>query len=109
MGFLCRSYFFAAMHRSHAVYFRSVVESKESDHMRSTAMFVTGIVLIAAGTLLVAFRGIPYTSREVILKVGALNATAETEKTKQVPPIVTGSIIAGGILLVIVGARRSHG
>lgn len=76
--------------------------------MRSTAMFVIGVVLIAAGTLFVAFGGIPYTSREVILKVGALNATAETEKTKQVPPIVTGFVIAGGILLVIAGARRSH-
>ena len=76
--------------------------------MRSTAMFVIGLVLIIAGTLVIAYRGIPYTSREVILEVGDLSATAETEKTKQVPPIVTGLAIAGGILLVIAGARRSH-
>lgn len=76
--------------------------------MRSTAMFVIGIVLIIAGTLVIAYRGIPYTSREVVLEVGGLNATAETEKTKQVPPVVTGLMIAGGILLVIAGARKSH-
>lgn len=76
--------------------------------MRSTAMFVIGVILIIAGTLVIAFRGIPYTSREVILEVGALNATAETQRTKEVPPIVTGLVIAGGILLVIAGARRSH-
>jgi hypothetical protein len=76
--------------------------------MRSPAMFVIGLVLIIAGTLVIAYRGIPYTNREVILEVGDLSATAETERTKQVPPIVTGLAIAGGIMLVIAGARRSH-
>lgn len=76
--------------------------------MRNTAMFVIGLVLIIAGTLVIAYRGIPYTSREVILEVGGLNATAETERKKQIPPIVTSLVIAGGILLVIAGARRSH-
>jgi hypothetical protein len=71
-------------------------------------MFVIGLVLIIAGTLVIAYRGIPYTSREVILEVGGLNATAETERKKQIPPIVTSLVIAGGILLVIAGARRSH-
>jgi hypothetical protein len=69
---------------------------------------VIGLVLIIAGTLVIAYRGIPYTNREVILEVGDLSATAETERTKQVPPIVTGLVIAGGIMLVIAGARRSH-
>ena len=76
--------------------------------MRSPAMFVIGLVLIIAGTLVIAYRGIPYTNREVILEVGDLSATAETERTNQVPPIVTGLVIAGGIMLVIAGARRSH-
>lgn len=76
--------------------------------MRSTAMFVIGLVLILSGILVIAYRGIPYTSRDVILEVGDLSATAETTKTKQVPPVVTGLVIAGGILLVIAGARRSH-
>ncbi len=76
--------------------------------MRSTATFVIGLVLIIAGTLVIAYRGIPYTSREVILEVGDLNATAEMEKTKPVPAIVTGFVIAGGILLVIAGAKRRH-
>jgi hypothetical protein len=71
-------------------------------------MFVIGLVLIIAGTLVIAYRGIPYTNREVILEVGDLSATAETERTNQVPPIVTGLVIAGGIMLVIAGARRSH-
>lgn len=76
--------------------------------MRSTALFVIGLVMIVAGTLVIAYRGVPYTSRDVILEVGGLNATAETERTKQIPPIVTGLVIAGGIALVIAGARKSH-
>ncbi len=76
--------------------------------MRSTAMFVIGLILMVSGILVIAYRGIPYTSREVILEVGALNATAETQRTREVPPIVTGLVIAGGILLMIAGARKSH-
>lgn len=76
--------------------------------MRSTTMLVIGIVLIVGGALVIAYGGIPYTSREVILEVGSLNATAEMEKTKSVPPVVTGLVIAGGILLVIAGARKSR-
>lgn len=49
--------------------------------MRSTAIFVIGIVLIIAGTLVIADPGIPYTSREVILLKLDPNATARTEKT----------------------------
>lgn len=76
--------------------------------MRSTLMIVVGVIFIAAGALVISYRGIPYTSREVVLNVGNLNATADLEKTKQVPPVVTGLVIAGGILLVIAGAGSSR-
>lgn len=74
--------------------------------MRSTIMIVIGVILIAAGAVVIANRGIPYTSREVVLSVGPLNASADVEKTKPVSPIVTGLVIAGGAAMVIVGARK---
>ena len=74
--------------------------------MRSTVMIVIGVILITAGAVVIANRGIPYTSREVVLNVGNLNASADIERTKPVSPIVTGLVIAGGAVLVIAGTRK---
>ncbi len=73
---------------------------------RSTGIIVVGVILIIAGAVAIAFDGIPYTSREVVLSVGAVNATAQTEKVIPVPPVVSGLAIAGGILLVVFGVRK---
>ncbi len=73
---------------------------------RSTGITLIGVILIIAGALALAFDGIPYTSREVVLSVGDVNATAETQKNIPIPPIVSALTIAGGVLLVIVGVRK---
>ena len=39
------------------------------------------------GSLALYYRGIPYTSRDVIVDVGPVKATAETRKTWRVPPV----------------------
>jgi hypothetical protein len=75
--------------------------------MRNTAMVIIGIVLIAGGAFVIANKGIPYTSRDVVLNVGNVSATAEVEKTRPVPMLVTGLVMAGGVLLVILGARKT--
>jgi len=74
--------------------------------MQRSVLIITGILLIAAGALIFAYQGIPYRSRDVIVSVGPVKATADVQKTQTVPPVVTGLAIAGGILLVIVGARK---
>ena len=45
------------------------------------------IVLIALGVTALACQGITYTSRETIVDVGPLHATAEREKTMPLPPV----------------------
>jgi len=75
--------------------------------MRNKFMVCVGVVLIAAGGLILFFRGIPYTSRAVVIDVGPLKATAESDKTWPVSPIVGGLAIAGGVALVVIGARRT--
>ena len=54
-------------------------------HMNSTMLI--GVVLIVIGMIAVAYQGITYTSREKILDVGPIEATAEKQKTIPVPPI----------------------
>ena len=75
--------------------------------MRNNVMAIVGVILIAAGAMGLFYRGIPYTSRDVVIDVGPLKATAETNKTWPVPPILGALAIAGGVMLIVVGARKA--
>ena len=44
--------------------------------MRNKALVFVGVVLIAAGAMGLFYRAIPYTSRDVVIDVGPLKATA---------------------------------
>jgi hypothetical protein len=71
-----------------------------------SGVLVIAIVLIAIGVVSLAYQGITYTTREKVLEVGPIKATAEKEKTIPVPPILGGLALAGGVVLLVVGARR---
>ena len=75
--------------------------------MRNKSLIVVGVILIAAGAMALVYRGIPYTSRDVVVDVGPITATAETSKTWPVPPILGGLAIGGGVLLIFFGARKA--
>ena len=75
--------------------------------MRNKTLAFVGVILIAAGAMGLFYRGIPYTSRDVVIDVGPLKVNADINKTWPVPPILGGVAIAGGILLIIVGARKT--
>jgi hypothetical protein len=65
-----------------------------------------GIVLIALGVTALAYQGITYTSREAIVDVGPLHATAEREKIMPLAPVLGIATLAGGIVLVFAGVPR---
>ncbi len=66
-----------------------------------------GIALIVLGIVAFAYQGITYTSREKIIDIGPIQATADTQKTIPLSPLLGGLVLAGGIVLVIVGAKKS--
>lgn len=68
---------------------------------------LVGIGLILLGIVAFAYQGITYTSREKIIDIGPFQATADTQKTIPLSPLLGGLVLAGGILLVVVGARKS--
>ena len=74
--------------------------------MRNSILALTGIVLIVGGAAALFYRDIPYTSRDVVIDVGPLKATAETTKAWPVPPVLGGLVIACGIGMIFAGARR---
>ena len=71
--------------------------------MRSTA--IVGVVLILLGVAALVYQGITYTSRDTVIDIGPLHATADREKTLPLPPVLGIAAVAGGVALLIAGAR----
>jgi len=71
--------------------------------MKTAAML--GVVLIVLGIAALAYQGFTYTSRETVLDIGPLHATAERQKTLPLPPILGGSAVVAGIVLLVIGMR----
>jgi hypothetical protein len=68
---------------------------------------IVGIILIAIGILSLAYGGLTYTKREKVLDFGPIQATAEKKETIPFPPILGGICLVGGIVLVLVGNRKT--
>jgi len=64
-----------------------------------------GIILIVLSIIGFAYQGITYTTREKVIDIGPIQATAEREKTIPLPPVFAGLAFVGGIALVIVGNK----
>lgn len=65
-----------------------------------------GLLLIVLGLAALAYQGITYTSRDTVLDIGPLHATADREKTLPLPPVLGIVAVAGGVVLLITGMRR---
>jgi hypothetical protein len=75
--------------------------------MSKRALTMLGLVLIGVGLISLIYQGITYKTREKVIDVGSFHATVETEKTIPLPPLLGALSLAGGIVLVIVGAKRA--
>jgi len=73
--------------------------------MKPLAMI--GVVLIVFGLAALVYQGITYTSRETVIDIGPVHATADREKTLPLPPIVGSVAVAGGVVLLIAGMRKT--
>ena len=68
---------------------------------------LVGIALILLGIVAFAYQGISYTSREKVIDIGPIHATADTQKTIPLSPLLGGLAFAGGIVLLVVGAKKA--
>jgi hypothetical protein len=66
-----------------------------------------GLLLIVLGALALAYQGFNYTHQERILDVGPIHATAEEHDRVSIPPALGGLGLVGGIVLVVVGAKKN--
>ena len=68
---------------------------------------LVGIALIVLGIVAFAYQGITYTSREKVIDIGPLQASVDTKKTIPLSPLLGGLVLVGGIVLVVVGTKKS--
>jgi hypothetical protein len=69
-------------------------------------MRIAGIILIVIGVISLAIGGISYTTREKVLDIGPIEATAERQKTIPLPPLLGGIALVGGIVLMVAAGRK---
>jgi len=65
-----------------------------------------GIVLVVLGALALAYQGIDYTRQKDVVNLGSIHVTTETQERIPVPPVLGGLAVAGGIALLVIGARK---
>jgi hypothetical protein len=61
--------------------------------------------LIVIGLVALVYQGITYTSRETVIDIGPLHATADRQRTLPLPPVLGIAAVAGGVALLIARAR----
>ena len=64
--------------------------------MRINPITLVGIALVVLGIVAFAYQGITYTSREKVIDIGPIHATADTQKTIPLSPLVGGAALVGG-------------
>ncbi len=75
--------------------------------MRTNPITLLGIALIVLGIVAFAYQGITYASRETVIDIGPRHAIADTQKTIPLSPLLGGLALVGGIMLVVVGAKKA--
>jgi len=75
--------------------------------MRINQIMFLGIALIVLGVVAFAYEGITYTTRENVINLGPIQASVDTKKTIPLSPLLGGLALAGGIVLVVVGNKKS--
>ena len=73
--------------------------------MKPTAL--AGVVMILLGVAALVYQGITYTSRDTVVDIGPLHATAEREHTLPLSPLLGIAVIVGGAMVLYAGARRN--
>ena len=59
-----------------------------------------GIILIVLGALALAYQGFTYTTREKVIDLGPIQASADREHTVPLPPILGALAIGAGAFIL---------
>jgi hypothetical protein len=70
------------------------------------SIILIGVALAVLGILALVYQGFSYTRHRNVVDVGPIHATVDDNKHVSLPPIVGGLALAGGVALLLVGAKK---
>lgn len=68
--------------------------------------YIVGAVLVVIGLVSLLMGGFRWTQQKTVVDIGPLKATTEEHKTVPIPPVVGALALVGGVILLVVPARR---
>ena len=68
-------------------------------------MRILGAVLIVVGLVALLYGGFSWTEREKVIDAGPIEVTREDPERLAIPPIVSGLVLATGVVLVLIRRR----
>jgi hypothetical protein len=69
---------------------------------------ILGVLLVIAGVVLLSYPGIIVKKREKVLDFGPIQATAEREELIPIPRLIGATVLGGGVVLLVLGARKGR-
>ena len=75
--------------------------------MRMKPLAIVGVLLILLGVAALVYQSVTYTTRETVIDIGPVHATAERQRTLPLPPLVGIAVVAGGVALLVIGIRKN--
>jgi hypothetical protein len=68
---------------------------------------IIGVVLIGLGAAVLGYDHYSYTTRENILQIGPITATADKTHTVSIPPVLGWLLIGGGVCALAFAALKN--
>jgi len=68
-------------------------------------VIVLGVIFLVLGVIGLVHPSFNYHQKEEVAQIGPIKATVDEEKTAQIPPAVSVTLLTVGIVLVVVGPR----
>ena len=75
--------------------------------MNAKPIIHVGIALILLGVVAFTYQGGGDTSDEKTVDNRSLQAAIDTKQTRTISPVLGGLVLVGGIVLVVVGVKKS--
>lgn len=71
-------------------------------------VIILGVILLVLGVVGLVHPNFSYHHQEEVAKLGPIKATMDEEKTTQIPPALSITLLVAGIGLVVFGPRMKN-
>jgi len=82
-------------------------DEREGVFVNAKPIIHVGIALILLGVVAFTYQGGGDTSDEKTVDTRSLQAAIDTKQTRTISPVLGGLVLVGGIVLVVVGVKKS--